>query len=457
MKTRKIIATLLAISVLFGIAQTTFASVVHADEVDTQTELPSYIGDSYLANYFYRLSDFGYNSVGTCMYIALSMILTYYDCYWDDNLVADSYFSSNSLSNHAMHEKYDDCTSPGPIERINPYLNALYEQHYLLDKASAWSQYLGQSNKYIDNSLQAYLINLFQTEIRTTDTGGLSEDDGVNLLNKYLEVRDNENSAFSDAYWNVEEQNYLDYVKTILGEDYTPEEYAQAVIEGRLIDVANYSNNLMQTVKNSIQAGQPVLLSIYSPSTTTEEAMRHAAVGYAYDEETDTIYVHCGWENASCIAFDKIADFPDLTGNTREEYLIGFIVLEPVGEHVHSNNYIFSDYSNGVCSCQFPNHEHQSVLTSFGASGHADVCYCGSQSQVVNHQLSYVSMGEYGHSASCSCGYSHSESHMYKAQGIREKACIYCGHTVLISPDTPVVSPLYIQPIDETHVEAKKE
>lgn len=53
----------------------------------------------YSTEYFSNLRDnFGYNDFGTCGHIAIEMVLTYYDTYWDDGVVPDNFEYCDSFS-----------------------------------------------------------------------------------------------------------------------------------------------------------------------------------------------------------------------------------------------------------------------------------------------------------------------------------------------------------------------
>lgn len=410
MKKRRILSVLVAFFILFGSFQTVFVSDVHAEEsASTTSQVPSYIGDSYLANYYYRLTNFGYNSVGTCGYIALAMLLAYYDCYWDDTLVADSYMASNSLNSQIMTQAYSTCNSPGATERISLLLNETYKLRYQINDSTVWADYLNCSNQYVGTSLQSHLINVFQTEIRVTSDGGIKHYEIDDLLEKYLVNRDTTSTIYSADDWEIETQDYEIYLNSF----FDGEELREGVNPEDILLPDEYSDYWLNSVKAYLQDGYPVLMTVTLYSTTGQDPQQHTVVAYAYDEQYDKIYVHSGWQNKPCISMDQIAEEAEITD--MYECLHGFLVLRPTGQHVHSNNYYFSDHTSGVCSCQLPYHEHEYVYQPNGTSGHTGTCYCGN---------TFV------------------EQHSYMAQGLTQKVCYYCGHTQIISPDTPVVRPL---------------
>jgi len=52
----------------------------------------TYINDTYASYYFSNLREnFGNNVFGSCGYISVGMLLSFYDAYWDDDFIANSY------------------------------------------------------------------------------------------------------------------------------------------------------------------------------------------------------------------------------------------------------------------------------------------------------------------------------------------------------------------------------
>lgn len=55
-------------------------------------DTPIFIDEYYASQYFKNLnSNFGNNVYGTCTYVAIGMLLSFYDTYWDDNFIDDNY------------------------------------------------------------------------------------------------------------------------------------------------------------------------------------------------------------------------------------------------------------------------------------------------------------------------------------------------------------------------------
>lgn len=90
----------------------------------------SYSGSAIrLKNYFTNLTtNFGNNQEGTCGYVALASMLTYYDTFWSDIIVPDNlevYTYGNSIQNVVMNQ-----TSPGSLNEniIYPNVSAIMQE-----------------------------------------------------------------------------------------------------------------------------------------------------------------------------------------------------------------------------------------------------------------------------------------------------------------------------------------
>ena len=123
-------------------------------------------------NYFYNLRDnFGWNELGSCGYISLGMLLTYYDSYYNDNFIYDDLDKPTHLPSLSS---YNTATSPGSIEI--PILND--------GSGMSFEDYLNKLELLNSNSLNLNLFriaqNLGQTDFGTTPTL-LKE-----VLHKYL-------------------------------------------------------------------------------------------------------------------------------------------------------------------------------------------------------------------------------------------------------------------------------
>lgn len=130
---------------------------------------------------------------------------------------------------------------------------------------------------------------------------------------------------------------------------------------------------MLQDIKTYVKLGQIVIVAISGRDTRYyNRNVGHAIVAYDYDEDTDTLYGHFGWNSfynhTNVLGRVNVYDF---------QHIVGYIVASPYeSDHVHSNNYVLPSGQN-VCSCQLSSHEHRYKYEASTASQHRRYCYCG--------------------------------------------------------------------------------
>lgn len=111
-----------AINSLVQVAHSKFGDEI----VDEQFEYFSineqdsiFIESNYASYYFFNLREnFGNNAFGTCSYVSLGMLLSFYDTYWDDSIIPEEYDAiANFDSSRQAGADFDllplDISSPG--------------------------------------------------------------------------------------------------------------------------------------------------------------------------------------------------------------------------------------------------------------------------------------------------------------------------------------------------------
>lgn len=465
---KKTIAILCAVLLVFATLSPSIALLADAASNSGMPREERLKRSSYTFLYFYQLeNNLPENVVGTCGYVALAMLLSYYDCFWDDNLVPDEYMISeisgeNQSTGDDLYFYYRMYDSPGTLETLPEEIrNSIGEAWHAVDggrkhdnsnytdeRNMLWSIYQYFLSEYSDNSMHSLLINLLSEQntvldkeylesvfgaidVDNVDTimdsildgsyatlldaahlallansdkqGGLGENDQEILLWEYLQHIDAENADFDISDWNV---NLEDRFVSNYGGAYNPS--SDPLVNESFATNADY---LRYKVIEYLKSGIPVYITATykHDRSSVEDDRAHAVVAYDYDEENDIIYVHSGWKGRG----DCYFNLDDLS--TEEVSIRSYMVLEHTGEHVHSNNYYFDDTPNGACSCQLPNHQHKHTYLSISPEEHRQTCWCGAYEDV---------------------------AHRFKAQGLNQAICIDCGFVKIVGLDTPVVSPL---------------
>ena len=310
--------------------------------------------NNYATNYFYHLrQNFADNEVGSCSYVAAAMLLSYYDTYWNDDIIYDHYDANNdsfieeplenvSVSPGIKMEDYDDFKTELGLSSIDVNNYDTIVTNYYGDYFHLYLIKLARDNG-IYNALDCY--SLFP--------GGVK-----NLLEYYL----TDKRGFTDYTVNFEH------------------------ITG-FSDVRSYA---IEKVKQGI----PVFVS-----TTNIDLEAHSFIIYDYDEINDELYCHMGWHRSGSyhVAFSTLP------------YTLfeGAVTIEFTGDHVHSNNYVASD-GTSYCSCYFSCHpEHEHIYESVNNTYHTYSCQCEPQGAQIEHDM-YLSMSvgtnQHGYKC-CDCGY----------------------------------------------------
>lgn len=252
--------------------------------------------NSITTNYFKNLSEnFGLNINGSCTYVAMGMLLSYYDSIYDDQII-DERFERKSL----IDDSISKCESPGILSDSysNYFQNAGYE----------WGKYIeGNKSRYFDY----YLISKY--------------DRNVNSYNGFQKINP---VSLYDQYWNF--RNYFLMDRGL----------NNSVIDIIQISATN-NQDFLSIVKNQIANKIPVMLNVQ-----LEEIGGHTVIAYDYDDKTDSFIVHTGWKRLDGMTLSCVT-LKDLGCSSIESG----IYLEYRSEHNHCNNYIKPD-STDYCICE---------------------------------------------------------------------------------------------------------
>ena len=116
----------------------------------TENEEELFLTENYQTYYFNKLGDnIGDNSKGSCGFVATGMLLSFWDTYWDDNIVPEEYDATTAL-NEGFIDLY--ANSPGVIQEPDCIADASTE---------VYDQYI---HDYADKYFHFKLIDLFENE-----------------------------------------------------------------------------------------------------------------------------------------------------------------------------------------------------------------------------------------------------------------------------------------------------
>lgn len=288
----------------FGLKKSDSAIVVDCEESFLNSRNINngsiYLKDKYSAMYFYNLHENSAHNFGsTCGFVTLSMLLSYWDTYWDDSIVPEQYdVSSNLIDNLFSFEN----ESPG-----------IRNESLLLNQSPAFN-YLELVNNYKNSYLQLKLIDvanecLSSYSFSESDIPGIGPLDYQNILESYL-----------SEYLNFGQGDY------------------HIISEYRDASNGYSSSYIKQRAVDFVKQGIPVKIGLRTAGNTAA----HSVVAYDYDETTGNLYCHFGWGPYSTHMR------PEDSGGLRVYDSLTALVFD--NNHRHSNNYV-NDVDESVCSC----------------------------------------------------------------------------------------------------------
>lgn len=212
----------------------------------------------YSTEYFSNLrNNYGYNDFGTCGHIAIEMVLTYYDTYWDDDIVPDNFEYCDSFS-YELNEENEPIikggqSSPGSMPE------STQKENY-----DSWKDYYEQLVlPKSDESLHYYLLTLDEPS-RLTGVAGYPW-------------------ILSDEGWRILTQKYLFEERGYDFSDFTFDFNN---------DEQGFSLPLEDFLIKYVSQGIPCFAIIDDGLLT-----QHMVVAYDYDETTGKIYFHGGYHD----------------------------------------------------------------------------------------------------------------------------------------------------------------
>lgn len=243
-----------------------------------------------MKTYFQNLYDFSpTNNDGTCGYVSLIQAMSYYDTFYNDDVIPETY---DRCYSEALTEDEVISHSPGTLRL--PYIGSGYNSYY---------EFCHDTQNYCLQSRLTVLRNV----IRNTDN-------------------------ISDFYKKISGNNYAELLEDFYGNTNT-------------VDVTIQQNLLTQThyillIKSIIDSGNPAIVHIrkYNPGGND---YLHSVVAYDYDE--NGIYANFGWASN-----DNHLLLIGGTYGYDEIYLVATLDYSNLG-HDHSNNYKIGDLS--LCGC----------------------------------------------------------------------------------------------------------
>lgn len=284
--------------------------------------------------YFYNLADnIGINTQDSCGYVASAALLSFFDTYWDDNVIEMKYEQSEPLTTKLRYDgsgkSQGNYNSPGIIHE--PWENGTSK----LAHAATFEQYLSNIENYKDQYFHFLLLSQARPlKLRVP----ISEDDFD--WNAYREEELYKGfNMYGDGPGKLLNWYLHDYRR------YTTD---QVEVESynadlKIDNVRTFKDTYYRKIAiDNIKKGNPVIMGLYDYSWG--KIYGHYVVAYDYDAATDRIFYNNlmqGQENTHGHVGCKRYSWDGIASVT---------VLKFKNDHSHTNNYTIDRKS--YCSCK---------------------------------------------------------------------------------------------------------
>lgn len=359
------------------------SSAYSCEDLNEDDEIATYSTkqyDTFLEAYYENLKNhFGRNIKGSCGYVAIGMLLSYYDTYLNDNIIpeiCDEPCINNDGINMNSKENspgilFDDVTQ----EELSEYNNKPAAQL----TASEYYEIMVKKANAEEPSFHAKLIT----------------------LGKELGYYNFNNNDYPCETNFGQLKNLLKtYFKKLTG-----------FKEGTDFDIVTEtsSESIRDFIIRNIKDCNPVMVGMNGESKKGE-VEGHEFIAYAYDETNDIIYGNMGGNKRTTHENieEKYKTFEDA------------LVLNFHIGHTHTNNYKYNGTEYCYCDHRIITYkqtphtytDHYSINLD---GTHTAYCNCG-ESVTSEHSYNYASVDANWHTLNCECGvFKQKEKHLWVA------------------------------------------
>lgn len=291
----------------------TVAAYDEDEDDDDDPPSDAYVPETFMDTYFFHLiNNKPRNKLGICGYTAISMLLSYYDSYWNDAFIDESQDSHYDTINYSDLYSYIPYAynSPGVYNNISvsaPSIDDIKNsliQAGLVEGTGSYYDALDwalMQRVYNQIESQTFLGTLFQIAISNHIIPVRRYPDGT-MFNQFLYTT---SLGLLHSQYVTILNAYIDQNVKLSGH--------VTLDESAMITTDPYNSYYLtekQRIRNEIigvlQTGRPVIVggNIWNDSNSNNivddgEIKSHAVIAYDYDSNSDTIYGHYGY------TFDK--------------------------------------------------------------------------------------------------------------------------------------------------------
>ena len=395
---------------------------------------------TFVSDYFANLTEhFPTNNSGNCGYTAAAMLLSYYDTYWNLNIIPDQF---NDLTPSRVHRDDNHYSSPG----VNDYYAPVWtEINPKMDPPKEGDRVSDYALKYYENEREAYSRYLDHMLAWTNDNivselYSIALSTSVNVYRFEIEPKPSLNAIGMKKVIN----SFL--LKYGLADKMSLEYLHYNQIEHGSYPETKQREVLRKEAIERLKEGQPIVfigkLSKYKYAKGVDGGGNqindgyHAAIAYDYCDDGNIIG-HMGWkgrEEYSRMILDKEFETFDS---------FAYLEISPDLEFTPGNNRF---YDHGlIAATDLYSHVHaglanRAVIDYGDTSFHALQCVCGDV-LYERHQSVVEQLDGRCHKVHCQkCGHDEFVEHtIIQIQGVGWY-CPVCG-AVFTYSNPPVISP----------------
>lgn len=323
-------------------------------------KVPYYNQIEFSKNYYENLNaNFPTNEIGNCGYVAISMLLQYYDLYWNNNFIPNTFNNNDLCQIDSLSDTLFE--SPGTSDiylplwtEDNPYVDES-DPDYATKIAAARRTHI--INMMSNNSFIGYLysigVELGYIDLNSINVGtGVSHEIVLEVLSNFIDNNTNINNYVSVHSYHISNFNYN-----------------QTDIRNAIIEI--------------VSEGQPVIVGGGIGS------YGHDVVAYYYDQENDILYGHTGWKNDANLHNNSFKNLDDLF----TEYGDFFYIDVATGlNHTHNKKFQLqlNNTTTTYCSCSLDSHVCNFYDFPYNDDNyHIHQCLCGFEYEL--HDFIWIS------------------------------------------------------------------
>lgn len=326
----------------------------------------------FKTSYFDNLTrNFGVNYKGSCGYVAIGMLLSYYDTYLNDDIIPEKYDAVSSGDEYNMIERRN---SPGImgdfILGYNDKNDSKFGESLSAEKYYSWVESMA------DVSLHAKLITI-GNELGLYNWKNNAEP----CLTNYKKRYDILNSYLTKCRGFSLEHEYS--IEGINGENNE-----------------NMSPEVRKFAIDQVMKGNPVIISVKKENSSTG----HVVVAYDYDEKTDSLYCNMGWFGST--THRRVEDHGYQIYRTAMAIHFNF-------EHTCSDNYVVGGQAYCYQNKKIMTYGHTYSYEKYSSEQHRKKCSLCGLSILEKHSVD--------------------KDKSYRVGAITYANCVYCGEMVNLS------------------------